>query len=35
VHHAESISDSAMDAVIECNQVGFAKRHGAALPVAI
>jgi hypothetical protein len=34
-HHANPISDSAMVAVINRIQAAFAKRHGAALPVAI
>jgi hypothetical protein len=34
-HHAEPISDSALDAFITRVQAAFAKRYGAALPVAI
>jgi hypothetical protein len=34
-HNAEPISNSAMDAIIERIQAGFARRHGAALPVVI
>jgi hypothetical protein len=34
-HHAEPISETVLDAVIGHIQDGFARRHGAALPVAI
>jgi hypothetical protein len=34
-HHAEPISDSAMDSVIDLIQAGFAGRQGVALPVVM